>query len=128
MCRVEPLEDMTRTNLNTLRAASIGVLVAVFVLLFAVPALAQGGDPTGAQYDAPAQTGGAGGGGSVASGIPGTASDSSGGDDGALQQNIVGSLPITGLDVLALAAVAIALAIMGFALRVMTEPAGDRRR
>lgn len=107
--------------------AGIGLLAVILSLLLAVPALAQGGDPTGAQYEAATQTGGAGGGGSVASGIPGTASDSSGGGNDGLKQNIVGNLPITGLDVLALAAVAIALAIMGFALRVMTEPAGDSR-
>jgi hypothetical protein len=74
-------------------------------------ALAQAGDATKAQYNDPVTK--------VAGNI------GSGGDDGSapsgLQKKVAGGLPFTGLDVVALLAVAVALTSMGLALRRLTS-------
>ena len=98
------------------RAARVPVLLALAaMLLFAAPAMAQTGDPTSAQYKDEAtqiseDVGDGGGGGTTSSQPP----------DSGLHKEVVGGLPFTGLDLIALAAVAIALTSMGFALRRLT--------
>ncbi len=72
-------------------------------------AIAQAGNPTNAQYDNDVTK--------VAAGL--------GGDNGpqssaGLQKKVVGGLPFTGLDVVAMLAVAVALTSMGLALRRLT--------
>jgi len=94
--------------------ACLGVAIC-FALAGAAPGLAES-DPTAAQYDDPLQqvTDSSGGGG----GVDETPEPARSG----LQKEVVGGLPFTGLDVIALAAVALALTSMGFALRRMTAP------
>jgi hypothetical protein len=93
------------------RVGGIACALSVLTLVCVVPAVAQ--DPTSAQYDtsvtqvtSEAEVGGA-------SNAP--APPSSG-----LQTNVVGGLPFTGLDLIALVAVALAFTSVGFALRRMT--------
>jgi hypothetical protein len=92
---------------------TIVALVATVAAMWLVGpvALAQAGDPTKAQYDNQVTQ--------VAGNVGG------GGDDGSapsgLQNKVVGGLPFTGLDVVALLAVAVALTSMGFALRRLTS-------
>jgi hypothetical protein len=92
---------------------TIVALVATVAAMWLVGpvALAQAGDPTNAQYDNQVTQ--------VAGNVGG------GGDDGSapsgLQKKVVGGLPFTGLDVVALLAVAVALTSMGFALRRLTS-------
>lgn len=114
-----PTDIHPRLSLRSLPALIVAIVA--LVLGSAIPALAQ--DPTSAQYDTPVtqvapETGGGGGdaGGSAGESDSGgaAAEDASG-----LQQS-VGGLPFTGLDVVALLAVALALASFGFALRRMT--------
>lgn len=101
------LQNRTGRNLASLTLAlSLSVLV-----IGAAPmaALAQtSGDPTKAQYDN-----------SVEQIQDGFGSAPSGGSSG-LQEEIISGLPFTGLDVIALIAVAAALITMGFALRHLT--------
>lgn len=87
-------------------------LVVAFGLAAVAPAVAQ--DPVASQYDNQVVE--------VKS-----ASASSGSEDEAsgLQKTVVGGLPFTGLDVIALGAVALALTSIGFALRRLSPPAGD---
>lgn len=86
------------------RAARAATLLALAgMLLFAAPAMGQSGDPTSAQYKDEA-------GGGASTQPP----------DSGLQKEVVGGLPFTGLDLIALAAVAIALTSMGLALRRLT--------
>jgi len=87
------------------RIAAVMAIAAALAL--AAPVAAQAADATKAQY--------------------GTAASQVGGDVGGgqsqpsgLQQEVVGGLPFTGLDVIALAAVAVALTSMGLALRRLT--------
>lgn len=115
---------MTLAKLNPLnRLVSLSLLGVIFALVLAAPAMAQ--DPTDAQYDdSVAQTNQAGGGGGdtkVTPGIPDAPKDGG----AALEQDIVSGLPITGLDVIALAAVALSLTAMGFALRYLSAPGQD---
>lgn len=97
-------------------ALLVGALALGLLIISAGSAQAQSG-PTDAQYeDQVTQLVGDGGGADAAAetGAPADAAVP------ALEQNIVGSLPITGLDVLALGAVALALMLMGLGLRRMT--------
>ncbi len=111
--------QMTKLSADTRRGSltrllAIFGLASVLGLAAAVPALAQ--DPTSAQYNSAVnQVQGEVGGGGPSS--PAPAQRASG-----LQENVVGGLPFTGLDLLALVAVALALASIGFALRRMTTP------
>jgi hypothetical protein len=75
-------------------------------------ALAHAGDPIKDQYDNPVTKVA----GSVGSGNDPTPPAPKAG----LQKQVVGGLPFTGLDVVALLAVAVALMSMGFALRRLT--------
>ena len=93
--------------------ACLGVATC-FALAGAAPGFAQS-DQTAAQYEDPVQQ----------------VTDSSGGSSAnetpepvrsGLQKEVVGGLPFTGLDLIALAAVALALTSMGAALGRMTEP------
>jgi hypothetical protein len=86
------------------------------VFATAVPALAQ--DPTAAQYDNGVHQVSANVGGGTQGGV-GDASPASTSQSSGLQES-VGGLPFTGLDVISLLAVALALTSVGFALRRMT--------
>jgi hypothetical protein len=92
----------------------VALLATITALWLVGPvALAQASDATKAQYDnevtkVAGNIGGGGGGGN-----DGSASDG-------LQKKVVGGLPFTGLDVVALLAVAVALTSMGLALRRLT--------
>jgi hypothetical protein len=89
------------------RSRIFALLAMITALSLAAPVAAQAADATKAQYGtAVSQIGGEVGGGQ---------SQSSG-----LQKRVVGGLPFTGLDVIALAAVAVALTSMGLALRRLT--------
>jgi hypothetical protein len=101
------------------RTAYLFLIAGVCSLL--VPGLASAAppsalsDPTSAQYDATVNVNGGGnldGGGSTP-----TTSSSTG-----LQKHVVGGLPFTGVDLLALAAIAVALTSAGFALRRLSAP------
>jgi len=106
----QPSPDETKRSAKRLFATLVAVVG--LALASAAPALAQS-DPTSAQYEnSIAQVDQSGGGGESA---PPAASQP------ALQQDIVGGLPFTGLDVVALAAVALALTSVGFALRRVTK-------
>ena len=92
---------------------TIAALVATVAAMWLVGpvALAQAGDTTKHQY------------GNAVTYVAG--SIGGGGDDGSapsgLEQKAVGGLPFTGLDVVALLAVAVALTSMGLALRRLTS-------
>ena len=91
------------------RTKFVALLATVSALWLVGPvSLAHAGDPTKAQYH------------NQVSQVAG--SIGSGGGDGpsGLQKKVVGGLPFTGLDVVALLAVAIALTSMGLALRRLT--------
>jgi hypothetical protein len=94
-------------NAVPLRLATVVAALSLFAFA-AAPALAQ--DPTSAQYETSVVRAGNGDGGGTS-----TATHSSSG----LQAGVVG-LPFTGLDLIALAAVALAFTSVGFALRRMT--------
>ncbi len=87
----------------------VAMLTTVAALWIVGPvALAQAGDATDAQYHNP---------------VTKVAADVGGGNDGPkapLQKKVVSGLPFTGLDVVAMLAVAVALTSMGFALRRLT--------
>jgi uncharacterized membrane protein len=96
------------------RQARIVALLATFVVLWLVGpvGLAQANNPTDAQYDnSVTKVGGEIGGGSATS--P-TAAPSG------LQKKVVGGLPFTGLDMVALTVVSVALLSMGLGLRRLT--------
>lgn len=79
--------------------------------LAVVPAVQAEGNPTDAQYrDVAAQ---------VNQDVGGGGDNTS--STGALQKDFVSGLPFTGLDLIALVAVAVALASLGFALRWLTH-------
>lgn len=93
------------------RAGGILCALAVLMLAFAVSAVAQ--DPTSAQYDTSVTQ--------VTSEVEaGGAANSPSPPSSGLQTSVVGGLPFTGLDLIALAAVALAFTSVGFALRRMT--------
>lgn len=100
----------------------ISRLVLAFLLIGAVAApIAQAQDPTGVQYQNGVnqiedQVGGGGDNGSAAP----TSSESS--SAGPLNSPVVSGLPFTGLDVVALCAVAVALVSLGLVLRRLTVP------
>lgn len=84
-------------------------LVAIGLTVSAATAFAQS-DPTTAQYENAVTQ----------------ASNSAGADgsDSGLEKSVVGGLPFTGLDLIALVAVGVALASMGLALRSLTSSNG----
>jgi hypothetical protein len=101
---------MTKTKNRSSRSI-FALLVTVAALSLVGPtSLAQADDPTNGQYDNDVQK--------VAAGL------GSGGDGNApaagLQKKVVNGLPFTGLDVVAMLAVAVALTSMGLALRKLT--------
>jgi hypothetical protein len=104
---------MTQREKTETRTGSLPRLLAVFALVSVVafaaaaPALAQ--DPTANQYASPVNQ--------VNNDVGGGSNQQESG----LQENVVNGLPFTGLDVIALCAVALALASIGFALRRMTD-------
>lgn len=99
------------TKYSKIRSRSIVALLATVAALSLVgPAMAQADDPTNGQYDNDVQK--------VAAGL------GSGGNTpstpAGLQKKVVHGLPFTGLDVVAMLAVAVALTSMGLALRKLT--------
>lgn len=95
------------TRIHTFRAISLLATVAALALIGPV-SFAHAGDATKAQYKNP---------------VTKVAADVGGGgpaDPSGLQKRVVGGLPFTGLDVVALLAVAVALTSMGLALRRLT--------
>jgi hypothetical protein len=86
------------------RTAIAGTLVALLLALFVMPvaAFAQGGDPAGAEYGDRVQQVQAGGGDDPGDGLGG---------------RVVDPLPFTGFDVIAMAAVALAVTGLGLALQ-----------
>jgi len=94
-----------RTRGRRARKATAGTLVAVILALVLMPAtaLAQTGDPTDAEYGDPVVQVQASGGGNDP-------------DDG-LGARVVDPLPFTGFDVIAMAAVALAVTGLGLALQ-----------
>jgi len=96
------------TNTSKLLAL-VGALAAL--ALVGPVTMAQATDSTHDQYQTQVQqvSGNLGGGSGTTSPTP-----------SGLQKKVVGGLPFTGLDVVALAAVAVALVTMGFALRRLT--------
>ncbi len=101
------------------RAATLVALVALLVL--AAPAFAAT-DPTEAQYQDSVTQAVEGGGGDGSPQATATAAGGGGTEKPALQKDLIGGLPFTGLDVVALAAVALALTAVGLGLRQFTEP------
>ncbi len=93
----------------------LAILGLVSLVSLAAAGLAFAQDPTAAQYANPVNqvSGSVGGGGGGST--PSTQQTSG------LQENVVNGLPFTGLDVIALCAVALALTSIGFALRRMTD-------
>lgn len=90
----------------------VALLATVAALCLVGPvSLAQAGDPTKAQYDEEV---------TQVAGIVGGGGDEPTAPASGLQKEVVGGLPFTGLDVVALAAVALALTSMGLALRRLT--------
>jgi hypothetical protein len=101
--------DKAMTKHSPIKLAALLATVATLSLVGPV-SLAHGSDATDAQYNTPVTQ--------VAAGI-------GGGNDNptppaGLQKRVVGGLPFTGLDVVALLAVAVALTSMGLALRRLT--------
>jgi hypothetical protein len=106
---------------NTARTRIAGIaLIAVIGALIAGPASALAQDalsnPSAAQYEPQSQVQGASVNGSVADTASGNASNGNG----------TGSLPFTGMDVLVLSAVALALIGTGVALRRLSTPKAPR--
>jgi hypothetical protein len=100
-------------NRNSRQARIVALLVTLAALWLVGPvALAQAGNPTDAQYDnSVTKVSGEIGGGSA---TPPAAAPSG------LRKQVVGGLPFTGLDVVALAVVSAALLSMGLGLRRLT--------
>jgi len=99
------MNKKTRTHAS--RFAALIATVAALSLIGPV-SLAQAGDSTKEQYKTPVTK--------VAADVGGGGPASPSG----LQKKVVGGLPFTGLDVVALFAVAVALTSMGLALRRLT--------
>jgi hypothetical protein len=101
---------MTR-NTRIRKSRIVALLVTVAALSIVGPvAMAQASSPTNAQYDNDVQK--------VAAGLGGGNNTPSA--PAGLQKKVVGGLPFTGLDVVAMLAVAVALTTMGLALRKLT--------
>ena len=101
---------MTKHSRNSV-SRFVALLVTVSALWLVGPvSLAQAGNATNDQYSNPVQKVA----GSVGGGSDGPSTPSG------LQKKVVGGLPFTGLDVVALLAVAVALTSMGLALRRLT--------
>jgi hypothetical protein len=101
-------------NKHSIRAPRTFVaLIATVAAMWLVGpvAFAQAGDATKAQYDNDVTK--------VAGNVGGGGDDGS--DPSGLQKKVAGGLPFTGLDVVALLAVAVALTSMGLALRRLTS-------
>lgn len=102
----------------------IAAVVCMALLAFAAPAVAQ--DPVETQYDTPVteatENAGSAGPAGTTSAATAAAEATPADESSGLKGNLVGGLPFTGLDVIALAAVALALASLGFALRRLTAP------
>jgi hypothetical protein len=99
------------TKHSRIRSSSriVALLATVASLWLVGPvSLAQAGSPTDSQYNTEVQK--------VAAGFGGNDPTPPAG----LQKKVVGGLPFTGLDVVALFAVAVALTSMGLALRRLT--------
>lgn len=89
----------------------IAALLATVAAIWLVPiSVASAADATKAQYGNPVQQ--------VAAGLGGDKNDPA--PPAGLEKRVVGGLPFTGLDVVALFAVAVALTSMGLALRRLT--------
>lgn len=115
-----------RHRYSTNRITAALVATAVLALSSAVPALAAS-DPTSAQYDdSVTQIDQAGGGGPNVIAEQATTPAPEATAKPALRQDIVSGLPFTGLDVVALAAVAVALTSVGFALRRLSAVGDDQ--
>jgi hypothetical protein len=104
---MNPAKPAIRKRRSLARAAAVACVVSAFALALASPALAE--DPTAAQYSA-----------SVTHSSESRGPGSPSADTSGLQSSVVGGLPFTGLDLIALAAVAAAFTSVGFALRRMT--------
>ena len=101
-------QPKTKTRTGSLsRLLAVSALVSL--LSFVAAATALGQDPTATQYASPVNQ--------VNRDVGGGSNQKVSG----LQENIVNGLPFTGLDVIALCAVALALTSIGFALRRMTD-------
>ena len=91
----------------------VALLMTVAALCLVGPvSMAQAGDPTDGQYDTEVQK--------VAAGIGGGGDGNTPSTPAGLQKKVVQGLPFTGLDVVAMLAVAVALTTMGLALRKLT--------
>jgi hypothetical protein len=112
---------------GTIGRRGVTSLVAIAALLVAMvlPAQALAGDPTEAQYASPVVAAGNVGGGGLSE--PGTAATESVPVTPTTTANN-GALPFTGLDVAALALVAMALAGTGLALRRLSAAGGEANR
>lgn len=100
------------------RALTVAVSAILIIGAIATPTMAASQDPSDAQYNASVNqiAGGRSGANSGAEPSGAAPQPSSG-----LEKTAVGGLPFTGLDLIALVAVAVALTTMGFALRRLTD-------
>ncbi len=99
------------------RALSAAVSAVLIIGAIATPAMAASQDPSGAQHNSSVkQIAGGSSGANPGAELRGAAPQPSSG----LEKTAVGGLPFTGLDLIALVAVAVALTTMGFALRRLT--------
>ena len=102
---------MTKNSKTRSSRSIFALVMAVAALSLVGPvAMAQAGNPTDAQYDNDVQK--------VAAGLGGGNNTPSA--PAGLQKEVVHGLPFTGLDVVAMLAVAVALTSMGLALRKLT--------
>jgi hypothetical protein len=102
---------MTKHSRIRISSKFVALLATLSALWMIGPvSLAHAGDATKSQYNNPVQQVA----GSVGGGNDGPSAPSG------LQKKVVGGLPFTGLDVVALLAVAVALTSMGLALRRLT--------
>lgn len=107
------------------RAGLLALCAIAFGLLAAAPAVAQ--DPTSAQYENPVDEVTSESGPTTVTTTPDAgssapASAESSEEGSGLEASLVSGLPFTGLDLISLGAVALALVAIGFALRRMTVP------
>jgi hypothetical protein len=103
------------TKHTRIRSSSrlIALLATVSALWLVGPvSLAHAGDATKSQYANPVSA--------VAGDVGGGGNDPTAAAPAGLQKKVVGGLPFTGLDVVALLAVAVALTSMGLVLRRLT--------
>ena len=102
---------MTKNSKTRSSRSIVALVMAVAALSLVGPvAMAQAGNPTDSQYDSPVQK--------VAAGLGGGNNTPSA--PAGLQKKVVHGLPFTGLDVVAMLAVAVALTSMWLALRKLT--------